>query len=43
VGNIKGFQLAPAAPTVNHLLFADDSLLLVEANGASAAVINSIL
>jgi hypothetical protein len=28
---------------VNHLLFADDSLLLVEANGTSAAAINSIL
>jgi hypothetical protein len=29
VGDIKGFKLAPTDPTVNHLLFADDSLLLV--------------
>jgi hypothetical protein len=43
VGDIRGFQLAPAAPTVNHLLFADDSLLLVEAGEASATTINSIL
>jgi hypothetical protein len=43
VGDIRGFQLASAAPTVNHLLFADDSLLLVEAGEASATTINSIL
>jgi hypothetical protein len=43
VGEIKGIKLAPSAPTVNHLLFADDSLLLVEANEDVAAAITSIL
>ena len=28
-----GIQVAPTAPTVNHLLFADDSLLLFKASG----------
>jgi hypothetical protein len=42
-GKIKGIKLAHSAPTVNHLLFADDSLLLMEANAESAAVVNSIL
>jgi hypothetical protein len=43
VGSIKGIKLAPIAPTINHLLFADDSLLLMEANEVSAAAIKSIL
>jgi hypothetical protein len=43
VGSIKGIKLAPTAPTINHLLFADDSLLLMEANEVSAAAIKSIL
>jgi hypothetical protein len=40
---IKGIKLARGAPSVNHLLFADDSLLLMEASTESAAEINSIL
>jgi hypothetical protein len=40
---IKGIKLARGAPSVNHLLFADDSLLLMEASTKSAAEINSIL
>jgi ribonuclease HI len=42
-GDIKGIRLAPSAPAVNHLLFADDSLLLMEANHRSAAAVNSLL
>jgi hypothetical protein len=40
---IKGIKLAQTAPTVNHLLFADDSLLFVEATKEGAASIRSIL
>ncbi|KAK1645023.1 hypothetical protein QYE76_062828 [Lolium multiflorum] len=42
-GLLSGIKLAPAAPSVNHLLFADDSLLLLEATNESANTINSIL
>ena len=42
-GLISGIKLAPSAPRVNHLLFADDSLLLMEANLQSVETINSIL
>jgi hypothetical protein len=31
-GLIRGIKLATSAPRVNHLLFTDDSLLLLEAN-----------
>jgi hypothetical protein len=40
---INGIKLAPGAPSVNHLLFANDSLLLLEASVESAAEINTIL
>lgn len=42
-GHITGIKLAPTAPSVNHLLFADDSLLLLEATAESAAAVNAIL
>jgi hypothetical protein len=42
-GKISGIKLAPRAPTVNHLLFVDDSLLLIEATPDGAIVINQIL
>ena len=30
--NLNGIKVAPTAPAVNHLLFADDSLLLLKAS-----------
>ncbi|XP_072074317.1 secreted RxLR effector protein 78-like [Arachis hypogaea] len=30
-GRIKGFKIAPTAPTLTHLLFADDCIILAEA------------
>jgi hypothetical protein len=34
--SLQGLKVAPTAPVVNHLLFADDSLLFIKANGESA-------
>ena len=42
-GALHGIKLAPGAPSVNHLLLADDSLLLVEATIQGAKAISSIL
>ena len=42
-GGVKGISVAPSAPSVNHLLFADDNLLFFEANEASATHINEQL
>jgi hypothetical protein len=42
-GLICGIKLAPLAPRVNHLLFADDSLMLLEANIQGVETIKSIL
>jgi hypothetical protein len=42
-GLINGIKLAPDAPRVNHLLFADDSLLILEANIQSVETIKTIL
>jgi hypothetical protein len=35
--------VAPSAPAVNHLLFADDSLLFVKASDEGAMQVNTIL
>jgi hypothetical protein len=42
-GLLNGIKLAPNAPRVNHLLFADDSLLLLEANIQNVETVKSIL
>jgi hypothetical protein len=33
---LRGIRVAPSAPMVSHLLFADDSLLFFKANGENA-------
>lgn len=42
-GSITGIKLCMAAPAVNHLLFEDDSMLLLETREDSAHAINNIL
>jgi hypothetical protein len=39
---LKGIKVAPSVPTVNHLLFADDSLLLCKANMENAMEIKDV-
>jgi hypothetical protein len=41
--HLKGIQVAPTAPAVNHLLFADDSMLFVKASDEGAIEVNDIL
>lgn len=41
--NLVGIQVAPTAPPVNHLLFADDSLLFFKANIGAAVEVNNAL
>ena len=41
--NMSGLQVAPSAPKVNHLLFADDSLLFFKANSVGATEVNQVL
>ncbi|XP_013658904.1 uncharacterized protein LOC106363756 [Brassica napus] len=38
-GRIQGIKLSPACPSVHHLLFADDSLLMCKANSMEATEI----
>jgi len=40
---VRGIVVAPNAPLVNHLHFADDRLLFFEANDASATRVNELL
>ena len=39
----KGIRVSPRSPWINHLLFADDSLILISANGRSVQHLNQIL
>ncbi|XP_073360407.1 uncharacterized protein [Aegilops tauschii subsp. strangulata] len=42
-GSLKGLKLCSTAPSLNHLLFADDSLVLMKANGESAKTLQHVL
>jgi hypothetical protein len=41
--NLKGLTVAQSAPAVNHLLFADDSLLFVKASAEGAHEVANVL
>ena len=41
--HLQGLKVAPTAPAVNHLLFADDSLLFVKASEEGAMEVNDLL
>ena len=40
--NLSGLQVTASAPSVNHLLFADDCLLFFKANGMGATEVNQV-
>lgn len=42
-GNLKGIQLCNSAPSLNHLLFADDSLVLMKAKRECATTLQHVL
>jgi hypothetical protein len=41
--SLHSIKVAPSAPMVNHLLFADDSLLLFKVDGNCATIVQEIL
>lgn len=43
MGNLSGLKVTRRAPSISHLLFADDSLLFFRANEAQARVVKDIL
>ena len=42
-GSLQGIQLCPSAPKINHLFFADDSLIVMKANVSNAQKLQQIL
>ena len=42
-GTIQGVQICRGAPKINHLFFADDSLIVMKANVQGAAKLQQIL
>jgi hypothetical protein len=40
---LNGIRVAPSAPTISHLPFADDSMLFFKADGASARAVKDVL
>lgn len=42
-GSLEGVQICPGAPRIHHLFFADDSLIIMKANVASALKLREIL
>lgn len=42
-GSLQGVQVCTGAPRINHMFFADDSLIFMKANEASAGKLMSIL
>ena len=43
MGSLKGIKICKNAPSISHLLFADDSLLLIEAEEESVKEVIVIL
>jgi ribonuclease HI len=43
IGNLEGIKVCRNAPTISHLLFADDSLILMKANMQCANTLKRIL
>src|SRR3990170_4589394 len=41
--SFAGIKVAPTAPTINHLLFADDTLLLFKANVEGSVAVSNLL
>jgi hypothetical protein len=42
-GSLEGIRICNAAPSFNHLLFADDSLVLIKATSESARTLQNVL
>lgn len=41
--SLTDIEVAPTAPTINHLLFADDSLMLFNASGEGSSLVANLL